>query len=216
MTRRWSVRRRPVEAAVDLDRPWRELEYCVVDVETTGLDLRRDEIVSYGAVIVREGRMVGRSSRYRLVRPQCAISETAVTVHALRAADLAAAPPLAELIPELVELLAGRILVAHAAWIERAFLGRALRAAGWRLAVPVLDTAALARGLDLAGACGPDREPSLEGLAMRLKLPVHTPHHALGDALTTAQLLLVLPTLLPGGHPSARELLALSDRHARR
>lgn len=32
-----------------LDTPWREAEFCVFDFETTGLNLRRDEIVSYGA-----------------------------------------------------------------------------------------------------------------------------------------------------------------------
>ncbi|GAA4711491.1 hypothetical protein [Phytohabitans rumicis] len=35
--------------------PWREAEFCVLDLETTGLDLRRDEIVAYGAAIVRPG-----------------------------------------------------------------------------------------------------------------------------------------------------------------
>ncbi len=220
MSRPWSIRgwrRAPCgAAAVDLDRPWRELEYCVIDVETTGLDLRRDEVVSFGAVIVRDGRVVASSSRYRLVRPPCAIKESAIAVHVLRAADLAAAPPLSDCVPEIVELLSGRIMVAHAVWIEQAFLGRALRDAGWRLTGPVLDTAALARGLDLTTAVAAGREPSLEGLAMRLKLPVHTPHHALGDAMTTAQLLLVLATLLPGGRPTARELVSLSHRHTRR
>src|SRR5687768_4088207 len=37
--------------------PWREAEFCVVDLETTGLDLRRDDVVSYGAVIVRQARI---------------------------------------------------------------------------------------------------------------------------------------------------------------
>lgn len=213
MSMRWG-RRQPCGAGdVDLDQPWRRLEYCVIDVETTGLDLRRDDVVSYGAVLVRDGRVIGNSSRYSLVRPECEISGPSVAVHALLDADLAAAPSMSECVDDLVELLSGRILVAHAAWIEQAFLGRALRPSGRRLSGPFVDTAALARALDPA-SFDPDREPSLEGLSVRLGLPVHTPHHALGDALTTAQLLLVLPTLLPGGEPTAQDLVTLTGRYS--
>jgi len=210
---RWG-RREPCGAGgADLARPWRQLEYCVIDVETTGLDLRRDAIVSYGAVIVRDGRILGNSSRYSLVRPDCEISGSSMVVHALREADLAEAPSMSECVDDLVDLLSGRILVAHAAWIEQAFLGRALRRCGRRLAGPVVDTAALARAV-YPTAFSRDREPSLEGLSMRLGLPVHAPHHALGDALTTAQLLLVLPTRLRGGKPTAQDLIALTEQYS--
>jgi hypothetical protein len=51
----------------------------------------------------------------------------ALTVHGLRAADLADAPTIDDVVGDLVDLLSNRILVAHAAWVERAFLNRALR-----------------------------------------------------------------------------------------
>lgn len=212
---RW-WRRIPCGAGdVDLDRPWRQLEYCVIDVETTGLDLKRDEIVSYGAVIVRDGRIVGRSSCYRLVRPQRVLSPDAVMVHALRAEDLAGAPPMSDCIDELVHLLSTRVLVAHAAWIEQAFIGRALRLHGWRLTGPTIDTAALARASGIFPSTDFTREPPLEGVALGLGLPVHTPHHALGDAMTTAQLLVVLSTkLAQAAEMSARRLVAISEDHA--
>jgi DNA polymerase-3 subunit epsilon len=37
--------------------PWREAEFCVVDLETTGLDLGRDDIVAYGAAILAQARI---------------------------------------------------------------------------------------------------------------------------------------------------------------
>ncbi|GAA4711483.1 hypothetical protein [Phytohabitans rumicis] len=57
----------------------------------------------------------------------------------------------------------------------------------------MIDTAALLRASRLADPAA-GREPDLETAARQLGLPVHTPHHALGDAFTTAQVLLVLAT----------------------
>jgi DNA polymerase III subunit epsilon len=208
---------RAVPGRTDLDRPWRDAEYVVLDLETTGLDLRRDEIVSYGAVVVRAGRAVVADAEYGLVRPERDVPAAAVRVHALRADDLAGAPPLAEVVPRLVDLLAGRVLVAHAAWVERAFLGRALPLAGARLEGPVLCTAALAREALLVRGGDEGGEPRLEALANRLDVPVHTPHHALGDALTTANVFLALVGRLEAGGPATvRSLTAISRRRSLR
>jgi DNA polymerase-3 subunit epsilon len=197
-----------------LDRPWREAELCVVDLETTGLDLRRDEVVAYGAVIVRDGRVVVREAVEGLVRPSAAASTGAVTIHGLLPERLTHAPSPPEAAAALVEALAGRVLVAHAAWVETAFLRRLLALAGARLDGPVLDTAALARAA--AVAPGGPAEPALDGLAERLGLPVHPRHDALGDALTTAAVLLALATRLDRREPqTVRSLAALSRSHVR-
>jgi DNA polymerase-3 subunit epsilon len=215
------LRRRPAGVAVpgwtDLNRPWREAEFVVLDLETTGLDLRRDEIVSYGAVVVRDGRAVVADAVHGLVRPAGAVPAAAVQVHAMRAEDLADAPPLAEVVPRIVELLSGRVLVAHAAWVERAFLGRALPLAGARLDGPVVCTAALARELHVVRGGEDGGEPQLEGLAGALGLPVHTPHHALGDALTTANVFLALVGRLQGRGPvTVRTLTDVTRRRSLR
>lgn len=194
------------------DTPWRQAEFCVLDLETTGLNLGRDEIVSYGAAIVSHGRIPYGRLVYRQVRPRLPISVPAMTVHSLRAADLADAPPLDDVLDELIGLLDGRVLVAHAAWVEQAFLNRALRGRGVRLGRTVVDTAALIRACGLADS-RPGGEPDLETVSVRLGLPVHTPHHALGDAFTTAQLFLALVTRLERSGPlTVGDLRALS-RH---
>jgi DNA polymerase III subunit epsilon len=194
-----------------LGRPWREAEFCVVDLETTGLDLRRDSIVSFGAVCVVGGRVQAGQAVYQVVRPEAQISVPAVRIHGLRPADLAGAPPAAAALPILAGLLDGRILVAHAAWIEQAFLSRALRPLGIRLAGPVIDTAALTRAAGLARGVPAGQEPALEATAVTAGLQPHEPHNALGDALTTAELLLVLASRL--GAVTAADLAAISARH---
>jgi DNA polymerase III subunit epsilon len=207
---------RVARAGRGLPADWREARYCAIDVETTGLDLRRDSIVSVGAAPISQGRIVGRDTYYSLVRPVSPVSVAAMRVHYLRPADLEHAPAAEDVAREVARLLAGRILIAHAAWIERAFLGRLLRQAGLRLAVPVIDTAALARALGYAQDLPPGREPSLEDLARRLSLPVYEPHHALGDALTTAAVFLALATKAGpagSGPASTRSLVTRSAEH---
>jgi DNA polymerase-3 subunit epsilon len=211
-------RRRPLTGP-DPRTPWREAEFCVVDLETTGLDLRRDDIVSFGAAIVRHARIPCGQVVYRQLRPARPISVAALAVHGLRSADLVDAPRIDDVLDEIIELLSGRVPVAHAAWVERAFLDRALRPRR-RLGRTMIDTAALLRAAHLAG---PDagREPNLEAAARRLGLPVHTPHHALGDAFTTAQLLLALATRTEQaagrrGRPvTVGDLQAVSRHHRR-
>jgi DNA polymerase III subunit epsilon len=210
--------RRPVCGARPevLARPWRDVDYCSVDFETTGLDLRRDSIVSYGAVTVRGGRVLGSSAVYALARPNREPSPSSVAVHTLRAVDCAEAPGDRETGHALSVLLEDKVLVAHAAWIETTLLKRYLAKVGRRLSPLVVDTAALARALDLAPHQG-NAEPSLEWLAYQMRLPGYTPHHALGDAMTTAVVFVTLASRLAALQPSltAGGLIRISDQQRR-
>ena len=51
-------------------RGWREAEFAALDFETTGLDRRRDAIVSFGVVPVRRGRVVLGQAVHQLVVPE--------------------------------------------------------------------------------------------------------------------------------------------------
>lgn len=139
-----------------------------------------------------------------------------MVVHALRTCDLQQAPTLDECMDNLLAMLSGRVLVAHSAWVEKGFLDEALRRRGRRLGLPVVDTAVLARRcLSLPGV--PDGyDVSLEYAAAVMGLPAHTPHHALGDAVTTAQLFVALASRRSQQqYCSASRLVSLSRRGPR-
>ncbi|MGA8217009.1 MAG: exonuclease domain-containing protein [Solirubrobacterales bacterium] len=187
--------------------PWREAAYSVVDLELTGLDPSIDEIASFATVGISGGRIRVRDSVHHLVRPRRMPGPETIRIHGLRRADLEAAAPLDRVLDELLAALTGRVLVAHVAGIEESFLSAALEAHGLHLRNPIVDTAPLAAELSrrrqgpLSRALaklspGPRRRPGLSGLARSLGLPVHRPHHADGDALTTAQVFLALATHL--------------------
>jgi DNA polymerase-3 subunit epsilon len=206
MTRWW----RRSRDSHGLGRPWREIDYVVVDLETTGLNLRRDTIVSYGATVIHQGRMVAARNTYGLVRPECPMSAESITIHALRPTDLATAPPLSRAVDVLHDLINGRVLIAHAAWFETAFLTRAFEECGRRMQSRIIDTAAMARAASLQTASCRG-EPDLESMATELHLPVDCPHYALGDAITTAQVFLALAgRLVPRGYETARDFIDLT------
>ncbi len=188
--------------------PWRAAPYCVVDLELSGLDPRTDEIVSFGTLPIDEGLVGAGRALYGLARPTRPLPESSVVIHGIRTVDLEEAPPLGEAIAPLLEAMAGRVLVAHSAAVERAFLGAALRRQGVRLREPILDTAVLGRLLMVERGEAPVGFLSLGQLARALGLPEHRPHHALGDALTTAQVFLAVVSHLEKRGPETVGSLA--------
>jgi len=201
----WALAYRRAEPPAP-DTPWREAQYAVVDLETTGLNPRRDEIISFASVPIEGGRIVVGGMRTATIRPERMPEAETIRIHGLRPVDLAGAQPLSEAIDMILRALTGRVLVAHAAWVERGFLNRALKIARLKVAEPILDTSTLAQRVL------PEADPGQQGVqlgaaARAIDLPVHRPHSADGDALTTAQLFLALVARLEEVEPQTVESL---------
>ncbi|HJS93905.1 MAG TPA: 3'-5' exonuclease, partial [Solirubrobacteraceae bacterium] len=133
---------------------------------------------------------------YTLVRASKRSQVGAVLVHKLRLVDVVDAPSLDDGIDLLLRALAGRVPVFHTAAIESAFLSREFARRRVRLPAAA-DTEALGRRwLTHRDGKAPAHAISLGRLAGALGQPAETPHHALGDALTTAKLFISLASLL--------------------
>lgn len=181
--------------------PWDEPLYWSLDLETGGLDVRRDPILAVGMVPVRAGAVRLGEAFSTLVRPERleVIDPGSIVAHQLVPRDVREAPVLRDVLWEVSRRLEGAVLLVHQAAIDVAFLRRGFRRCGLRWPEPpVVDTVALllkaakrARFLD-PGA--PETEPELNLLAARraLGLPEYSQHDALTDAIATAELFLVL------------------------
>lgn len=193
-----------------VEKSWRETKFVALDVETTGLDPQRDQIVSVGAVPIVDGRVIVRDAHYSLVRSRCPIPARSTRIHTIRNQDLSEAPSLTECVLQVDSLLREAVVVAHSSSIERAFLRRAFRDAYLGFDFEMIDTAKLAKPL-LAAEKRVESVPLLEDLARSLGVPIHTPHHALGDALTTAEVFLVAASKLESTRElSTKDLICLS------
>jgi DNA polymerase III subunit epsilon len=185
----------------DRATPWREARFCVIDLELTGLDPVVDSIVSFAALPINGGRLRLSDLTYQLVKPARMPEAETIRIHGLRRSDLAGAPILSEVFDVLLEALTGTALVAHVASVEKSFLGAALQSHGLTLSNPVIDTAGLGAELQRRRGGSVSDPVDLSSLARSLGLPVHRPHHADGDALTTGQLFLALASHLDALEP---------------
>jgi DNA polymerase-3 subunit epsilon len=190
---------------------WREARWCAVDLELTGLNPRSDEIIAIGAVPIDEGRLALGDSLYTLARPDRPPRGPAVLIHKLVSGELADAPPVSEAIDLLLDTMAGRVPVFHTAAVERAFLGQEFRRLHVRLPAEA-DTEVLGRlwlrerdGASLGGI-------SLGRLAQTLGQPTEPQHHALGDAMTTAQVFIALASHLDADEPQTVQTLRAASQ----
>jgi DNA polymerase-3 subunit epsilon len=179
------------------DRPIGDVPLVALDVETTGLNPSRDSIVSIGLVPFDTRRIQLAGRRHWLVRPECELSSRSVTVHGITHADVEHAPEFRTVLPQLLECLSGRIVVVHYRAIERAFLDAAVsRALNETFAFPTIDTMEIEAQRHRSGFWPRWRRwlghaPAsirLHDSRARYHLPHYRAHHALIDALATAEL----------------------------
>ena len=202
------VRRR---GAARPDVPLRDLNFVAIDLETTGLDPRRDAIVALAAIPFVGDRAQPDAGYTRIVNPGRPIPAAAQAIHGIGDADVQNAPSAAAALPEFLLRCRDRVVVAHTAGFDLAIIKRTARAAGLTpVEDPVLDIGALAHALfpswwDL----------SLEGLARLLEVAVIRRHTADGDALTAGTIFLRMrPLLAQRGILTLRDALRLQRRGA--
>lgn len=194
--------------------PWDSVTYWALDLETGGLDPRSDPILSVGMVPVRQGSIRLGEAFSTLVRPEeaRAIDPDSIRAHHLLPGDVREAPPLPDVLREVDGRIREGALLVHQAALDVPFLRRAYRRVELRWPSPrVVDTVALllkaakrARFLDPNAT---DHEPELNlSKARRVHgLPDYGAHDALTDAVSAAELFLVLRRQI--GARTVRDLL---------
>jgi DNA polymerase III subunit epsilon len=167
--------------------PLHEVDFCVVDLETTGGSPIDDAITEVGAVRVRAGELLG--SFASLVDPGLDIPPAITLLTGITDAMVCDAPTVEPVLAAFTEFASGSVLVGHNVSFDLAFLRAACQRAGYPpFEQPVIDTKLLARRL--LGDEVPDRR--LGTLAYGLRLEHRPSHRALDDALATVELLHVL------------------------
>lgn len=165
-----------------------------MDLETTGLDPRRDAIVEVAAVPFLDGRSGHAYTTH--VNPGRPIPPESVRVHGITDSMVAGSPMIGDVLPRLDAVCRGQVLVGHGVGFDLAVLERDRRAHGYpRMANAALDTKGLSAALHPDGAAA-----DLEELATRLGIGILGRHTSEGDARAAGEILLALiPELLVRG-----------------
>ena len=190
---------------VDPGLPLAQVPFVVLDTELTGLDAKRDSVVSVGAVKMSGTRIELGQAYHRLVSPRASFSRASVVVHGITPDDVVEKPPLEAIAGELLGFCGDRVLVGHFLSIDLGFLGResaAVRAAEWRRRAA--DTAQIHVWIEQqrhrhgGHYAVPEGELNLVALAQKHGIPFGGAHNALTDAFITAQLFQRQLRALPG------------------
>jgi DNA polymerase III subunit epsilon len=163
-----------------------------IDLETTGLNARKDHIVSVGWVPVRAREIIISEARHYLVQSPVSVGQSAV-IHGLLDRDLKDARRLEDVLVELLETYAGYIFVAHHATLDKLFLQVAMRHSfGQAPKFHFIDTMEVERQwLQQREIAVKDSSLSLTACLQRHQLPDGLlTHDALEDAYGCALLLL--------------------------
>ena len=168
----------------------REQRWVVLDLETTGLNLNKDRVLSIGAVVIEDGAIDFSQQFERTL--QCAELKLSpsVLIHGLGPSAIAAGSDPAQALLELMEFVGDSPLLAFHAPFDQHMLGRALKDhLGYKLQHSFLDVAEIA---PLLCPQANIREAGLDEWIDWFKLEVFERHNASADALATAELALIL------------------------
>jgi DNA polymerase-3 subunit epsilon len=171
-----------------LDLAHAATRYVTVDVETTGLDMRHDRLLSIGAAAV-QGEHIELAQCFHVVLRQPASSSTAnILVHRIGGQrQLQGVEPIDALL-DFLEFTAGAPLVAYRAEFDRSMLDRALHEhLGIATQSLWIDLAELLPALYPSNECR-----TMDDWLQRFSIRLLQRHDALADALATAQMLLVV------------------------
>jgi len=151
--------------------------FVCIDLETTGLDPKRDKIIEIGAVKVERGETVGEWETF--VNPERKLEERIVELTGIRDEQLTGAKKMAELLPELFAFLGDHVLLGHSVLFDFSFLKKAAVNERMTFERQGIDTLKIARKYlkDLESR-------SLESLCKHYGIS-HNAHRALEDARAT-------------------------------
>lgn len=170
-----------------LDRPVTRSRCVVVDVETTGLNLMQDRLISIGAVAVVDGKIALGDSFYVVLQQRAASDKSNILLHGIGKAEQLDGEPPAEALLAFLDYLGKDPLVAFHVTFDETMIRRAMRDyLGFSFRHPWLDLAYVMPGLNPPLA---RRYRALDDWVGHFGIRIDARHNALADALATAQLL---------------------------
>ena len=168
-------------------------EWVALDCETTGLNVRTDEIISIGAVRIVGNRIMTSERLELLVRPEHGVSADSVRIHRLRERDVAQGLPIDEAMKRLMHFIGSRPVVGYYLEFDLAMLNRAIwPLLGQGLPQPKIEVSSLYYDYKFRQLTAYQQQANADidlrfaTLMNDLGLPLRDAHDALNDAVMAA------------------------------
>ena len=174
------------------DKPHQD-EYVCFDCETTGLDPKTDDIVSIGAVIIKNNTIISSKKFVKFVKPKTKLQIDAIKVHHIRECDLYDAEDIDEVIEEFLEFIGNRTLVGYFLEFDIAMINKYLKPKlGIKLPNKSLEVSAIYYDYKIEAIPQGNIDLRFDTIMNELKIPTMGKHDAYNDALMTSLIFIKL------------------------
>lgn len=168
-------------------------ELVSFDCETTSLNVKEAEIISIGAVKIRNNTVLTSESFYIIIKPEGIMEAKNVTIHGLRPKDVSQGVSVQEGITQLLEFIGGRTLVGYYVDYDIAMVNKFLK--------PMIGIKLPNKKIEVSGVFyDQERKKNAEAyidlhmatIISKLNLPDLPRHDALNDSINVALMYLSL------------------------
>lgn len=174
------------------DRPLDE-EFVCFDCETTGLNPLEDDIISIGAIIIKNNTIVSSKKFVRFVKPETKLQVDAIKVHHIRECDLLEAGNIDTVIEEFLEFIGSRKLVGYYLEFDIAMINKYLKPKlGIKLPNKAYEVSAIYHDWKIEAIPQSNIDLRFDTILKELKIPPLGKHDAYNDAIMTAMMFLKL------------------------
>jgi len=174
------------------DKPNKD-EFVCFDCETTGLNVLKDDIISIGAVIIKDNTIVASKKFVKYVKPKTKLQIEAIKVHHIRECDLLEAEEIQEVLKEFLAFIGNRILVGYYLEFDIAMVNKYLKnMLGITLPNKALEVSALYHDWKIEAIPQGHIDLRFNTILKDLNLPQLSKHDAYNDAIMSAMMFLKL------------------------
>jgi len=168
-------------------------EFICFDCETTGLNPKKDDIISIGAVIIKNNTIVSSKKFVKFVKPKTKLQIEAIKVHHIREMDLEEAEDINDVIEEFLEFIGNRKLVGYFLEFDVAMINKYLKPKlGINLPNKRYEVSAIYHDWKIEKIPQSNIDLRFDTILKDLKIPLFGKHDAYNDAIMTAMMFLKL------------------------
>lgn len=155
------------------------MTYLAIDLEMTGLNVKKDRILEIGALRMEDGRPAGEFSA--LINPHCAVPETITQLTGITQGMADGGEELSDVLPRFLDFAGDLPLLGHNLSFDYSFLKQAFVNAGLPFERTGIDTLKLARRFLPDG-----QKKKLAELCALFGIDTGAVHRAVSDAYAAA------------------------------
>ncbi len=171
-------------------------EYVCFDCETTGLNPKVDDIISIGAVIIKNNKILTSRKFERFIKPKTKLQSDSIKIHHIRQCDLEDAKDIDDVILEFLDFIGNRPLVGYYLEFDIAMVNKYIKPKiGINLPNKQIEVSALYYDKVIGTIPQGNIDLRFDTIMKKLNLPILSKHNAINDAVMTSMIFLKIKTI---------------------